>query len=93
MTKQAPCSEMILNQQLLYLGKLARLPDYHLLRMVTFCPGSLRVATDQYIRKVGGPKLEWAAELLKVARRSTGGNTDVINDASAWVRLVRNSQH
>ena len=61
------------------------------MRDATFCPGTLRPATDRYKRKVGRPRVEWATELGKIALRITGGHKELelaIRDAGVWRNVV-----
>ena len=69
---QRPYSKQLLCQQLLLYGKVARAADTDITRAATFCPGSLRPATDRYVRKHGRPRNEWATMLQKEALKMTG---------------------
>ena len=70
---QRPLTKRLLKDQLRFFGQVARAPSHDSLRRFTFCNGSLRPATDEFIRKVGRPKNEWAKELTKDAVRLSGG--------------------
>ena len=54
------------------LGRIARAPDSDVRRRLTFCPGSLRPATDRFVRRVGRPRNEWAPKLLQLAVQKWG---------------------
>ena len=60
---QALFTKQLLKQQLKLFRKISCLSDEHFLRELTFCPGSLRAATDRYVRKRGRPRNEWATKL------------------------------
>ena len=47
--------------------KIAVSSDGDFLRDLTFCPGSLRPATDRYVRRVGRPRSEWATKVFEHA--------------------------
>ena len=64
---QYPLTHQLHRQQLLLFGRIARAPDSDLRRRLTFCPGSMRPATDRYVRRVGRPRLEWAAQIMRLA--------------------------
>ena len=59
---QKPLSETLLHQQVLLYGKAAQSPHESILRGLVFCPGSLRPSADRYVRRVGRPRHEWAAQ-------------------------------
>ena len=89
--KQTPHTHQILKQQLLLYGKVARAPDDDPLRILTFCPGSLRPAASRYVRRVGRPKSEWATKLYDHALRMTGGIQRLdatIRCTTAWTHHV-----
>jgi len=48
--------------------------------VLTFCPGSVRAATDRYVRKRGRPRNEWATKLYSevsaLASRSPALSSD-----------------
>ena len=61
------------------------------LRSVTFCPGTLRPATDKYVRKPERPRLEWATEVCKLALQATGSFAQLeqsINNENCWRDIV-----
>ena len=90
-TGQRPSSHMLAKQQLLLFGKAARAPEGNLLKDSTFCPGSLRPATERFVRKVGRPRIEWTGEVGKIARRVVGANGDLesaVLSAASWRGLV-----
>ena len=61
-----------MKQQLVLLGKVARAPDDDVLRKLTFMCGSLRPATERFVRKVGRPRQEWAVMLMKESLKFAG---------------------
>ena len=89
---QRPYSKQLLCQQLLLYGKVARAADTEITRAATFCPGSLRPATDRYVRKRGRPRNEWATMLHQEALKMTGGRSQLdqaIHSALQWDESVR----
>ena len=79
-------------QQLLLYGRVARMHDETLMRRETFCPGSLRPATDRFVRKVGRPRLDWTTEVGKLAAQAAGSNNLEISVANEdqWKEIVGN---
>ena len=78
-------------QQLLLFAKVATAPADSILRSVTFCDGSLRPATDRYVRKIGRPRLDWATEIGKLALRLAGSAAALeilLKTPAEWKRLV-----
>lgn len=78
-----------LRLQLKLFGRIARAPDNDVIRKLTFCPNSLRAATDRYIRKAGRPRNEWATMLFQdVARLSCSHGFacahDFVQDEAAY---------
>ena len=67
--KHLSASTLLQKQQLQLLGRILRAPEGHPLRVACFIPGSLRPATDQYVRRVGRPKKEWVPEVMANAMR------------------------
>ena len=67
-----PTPSLLVRYQLVFFGKVARAPDEDVLRKLTFCPGSLDLAANRFIRRVGRPRNEWAPCLLKEALRIVG---------------------
>ena len=89
---QRPYSKQLLCQQLLLYGTVARAADTEITRAATFCPGSLRPATDRYVRKRGRPRNEWATMLHQEALKMTGGRSQIdqaIHSALQWDESVR----
>ena len=52
-TGERPLTCALQRHQLLLFGRVARKPDGHPMRDVTFCPSTLHPATDRYVRKIG----------------------------------------
>ena len=90
-TGQQRLSTELVRQQLLLYGKVARLRGDDLMREVALCPGSLRPATDRYVRKVGRPRLDWTTEVGKLALEAAGNMASLeasIAVESSWKNLV-----
>ena len=85
-------SSLLLEQQLGYLGKLARRPDDCPVKQFVFGP-DLERKTFNGQRRRGRPKLEWVNELFKIADKmfssSQSFNACVLNE-TAWRSEVRN---
>jgi hypothetical protein len=91
-TGQKPLTCTLAKQQLLLYGRVARQPDGSPMRNCTFCPGSLRPATDRYVRNVGRPRLEWATEVGKLARNLCKTPLEeAVSCRSGWEKLVEDS--
>ena len=84
-------SNLLLEQQLSYLGTLARRPaGCQACGMVFDQTHHLQTGKSQ--RRVGCPRLEWAGELFKVLRETLPTTGDFCNealDASTWRRFTR----
>lgn len=90
-TGQQRLSAELERQQLLLYGKVARLRNNDLMREVALCPGTLRPATDRYVRKVGRPRLDWTTEVGKLALHAAGSVSSLeasIAVESSWKNLV-----
>ena len=90
-TQEKPLTSMLEKQQLLLFGRVARQPDEHVMRRATFCPGTLAPVTDNYIRKTGRPRAEWAREVGKLALRAAGSYHQLkksIASESNWKNVV-----
>ena len=89
---QQPLTSALAKQQLLLFGKAARAPASSTLRSSVFCPGSLRPATDRYVRRRGRPCLEWAVQVHKLAAQAVGSAADVATVVAQpeeiWQRLI-----
>ena len=84
-------STLLLRYQLMLFGKVVRAPDEDVLRNLTFCPGSLDLAANRFIRRVGRPRNEWAPCLLKEALRMAGSSAALqllIRRPEEWKRVV-----
>ena len=85
-------SALLLQRQLLYLGKILRQDPGSLIRKTTFVEGTLQAATSKWIRKVGRPRLEWATAVLPHACRLAGGICHVeaaVQDKLVWKSMVK----
>ena len=89
-TQQQPLSCLLEKQQLLLYGKAARQHDQHPMRVATFCPGSLRPATERFIRKVGRPRAEWAVNVQCLAIRPFGSiaSAHTVKGKAEWRNTV-----
>ena len=85
---QVQLGRQLLKQQLLLLGSVARAPATDPLRILTFDPGSLDVATNHYIRRHGRPRNEWAVMLLRESARMTPQFRSLIYNEEGWKRAV-----
>ena len=84
-------SLLLLRQQLVFFGKVARSPDDDVLRRLTFCAGSLDLVASRFIRRVGRPRNEWASCLLKLALQITGSMESLekaVQKPSEWKAVV-----
>ena len=89
--QQTRYSDLLLRQQLILFGKVARAEDTDILRRMTFRPGSFTPVTDSYVRNVGRPHHEWAKMLLKEASRLMGPSeslTYLVRDTIRWKARV-----
>jgi hypothetical protein len=90
-TEQKLLTHALAKQQLLLFAKAARAPEGSLLRDSTFCPGSLRAATDRFVRKVGRPRLEWVGEVWKMAIKVAGSSgmlNEMVTQDDIWKNAV-----
>ena len=81
----------LLKYQLDLFGKIARAPDSDVLRQLTFRAGTLEPAADQYVRRVGRPRLEWASMLKQMALECAGSTAalqKMIRQAPLWKSIV-----
>ena len=87
---QTVYTRQLLKKQLILYGKVARAPDGDVLRVLTFCDGSLRPASDWQFRRVGRPRHEWAKQLNEIARKAMGGGRleDALFDEGSWTTVV-----
>ena len=54
-----PATSLLLKKQLLLLGEVLRAPDGYPMKVASFIPGTLRPATERFVRRVGRPRFEW----------------------------------
>ena len=71
--KSKPLSEQLLHRQLLIIGRAARAPVDHPIRLDTFVGDGLAPQVGRFVRKVGRPRQEWTTEVLKAGSRKFGG--------------------
>ena len=89
--RHLPASDLLEKQQLQLLGKILRSPEGHPLRVSCFIRGSLRPATDEFVRRRGRPRKEWVPEVMANAMRLFGSPEDVQNAASnkfVWSKFL-----
>ena len=79
-----PIAKKLLKQQLLLYGTVARAAENDELRKRTFIQGTTMPATQQYVRKVGRPRNEWAGQLRSKELQITAD----IHDAANWRAAV-----
>ena len=85
---QPELGRQLLKQQLLFYGRIARAPADDILRRLTFCPGSLRPASDRYVRRVGRPRNEWVLMMQKESFKMSPHAQQLVHDAAGWRRAV-----
>ena len=81
-------------RRLALLGKVLRLPEGHPMKLASFIPGTMRPATERYVRRVGRPNKEWVPEVLDIARHCFGSDDYILQAAQcpkAWRALVCNT--
>ena len=79
-------------QQLLYLGKIARRDQDDPARACIFKPGTLELRELDSKRRVGRPRLEWGSEVQRRAVQLAGSSqelNDILMNHWKWRRLVR----
>ena len=89
---QAPkLSALLLEQQLLFLGKLARRPVFCPVRQFAFEP-DLSMKSPDIIRRRGRPRAEWTIEIFKKVKAIFPDDNDFrvcVSDPLQWRRRVR----
>ena len=86
-------STKLSERQMVLLGKVIRSPEGEPLRNSSFIPGTIRAATERYVRRVGRPRKEWIPVALAEAYKVTGNSSDLqalTADENKWKRLVVN---
>ena len=84
---QPKLSKLLLKQQLVLFGRVARAPESDPLRKITFC-NDLRPVTDQFVRRVGRPRNEWAVMLHREALKMNADMSSIIHNVFEWKRAV-----
>ena len=87
----SPLAKKVLGQQLWLCGKAARAHVGSVLRVCAFCSGSLRPASDRYVRRIGRPRLEWVTQVQTAALHLTGGWAtleEAITEPEKWKKMV-----
>ena len=85
---QKQLGEQLLKQQVLLYGKVARAQAGDMLRDLAFVPGTQQPTTDQYVRRVGRPRNEWAVMLRREAFKMSPQAETIIHDRRLWQRVV-----
>lgn len=65
-TGHVAASRLVQKKQMQLFGRILRAPSDSPLRSVSFIPGSLRPATERYVRRKGRPAKEWVPETSKL---------------------------
>jgi hypothetical protein len=89
-------STILLERQLLYLGRTARLPAHSPIRKAIFVGNTLELRSSPGKRRVGRPRQTWADEVFKRAVQIAGtrGALDtLLLDEAAWRTTVREGLH
>ena len=89
-------SAQLLQQQMLFLGKVARSSQTSLMRTLTFDNVMLRPLGDCYVRRCGRPRNEWASMLLREALKMCGSQREMerkISDPVVWEAAVWRHTH
>ena len=83
-------SKIFFQRQLCFFGRIARLPDEHMIRQLVFDPGSTNISQLEF-RKRGRPRNTWAAEVSKLALQAVQGKDmlTIIRNKDSWERLVK----
>ena len=87
-------SQLLLEQQLLLFGKVARLPDTSILRSSVLQPSSLYPCQLQIKKRHGRPHMNWITEVLRKAEMIRLPNLQddlmtCIHNTKQWKSLVR----
>ena len=83
-----PASILLLQHQLVLLGKVLRQGPTSPLHRACFIEGTLRPATSRYVRKVGRPCYEWVSAVLPEALRIAGGTDRLLAEFGSSPRRV-----
>ena len=88
---QESASSLLLEKQLVFLGKVVRENATGSLHQASFTPGTEQPATSRYVRQVGRPRKEWISspmpEAYRVAADPPSLNAAVQNKLH-WKRMV-----
>ena len=88
-----PLSNLLLEQQLLYFGKLYRLEANDPRRELIFQKSKVELKISSTIRRRGRPRSHWATEVQSHMHLICGVNSDnqiaFLNDAEIWKSKVR----
>ena len=87
-SSQVQFGRQLLRQQMLLYGRVARAPSIDPLRKLTFDPGGLKPTIAQFVRRVGGPRNEWAVMLAKESWKMNVNVNQVVHTGPEWRRAV-----
>ena len=85
-------SHLLLEQQLLLLGKIARLPNDSIIRSCVFQPDSLELRELNSRRRRGRPRANWMKEMMIRAVQISGSREnlpDLIGNKQQWKQKIR----
>ena len=86
-------SSLLLEQQLVYFGKVARSSDTSVIRGLVFQPHSYELSQQQIHRRRGRPRLTWSNEVYKhavsVSQLADANLENIIEDALLWKSWIR----
>ena len=70
-------SRLLLERQLIFLGKVLRSTPDNPLSEISFIPGSLQPATSRFVRRIGRLRKEWIPEVLPHVLFLAGGEANL----------------
>ena len=84
-------SNLLLEQQLLLFGKIARLSYNHPIRNLVFEKNSLDIRSVQFKRRRGRPRANWTSEIYRHAIKISSDQVfeDLIQDELRWKTAIR----
>ena len=86
--QQAPLGASLLQQQLLYYGRIARAPMDDPLRKLTFHPQTTVPVNMVYVRRIGRPRNEWTTMLRKECNKISTHSNQLIRSFPEWAKAV-----
>ena len=85
---QPTLMQQLMRHQLGLFGRIVRASGTDPLRSLVFVDGSINLATSRFVRRVGRPRNEWAAMLLRECRKMSTHANHTIYIKSQWEREV-----